>query len=257
MHLDLLSIVLPAYNEGQSIAECIRRASAAGHRLARSVEIIVVDDGSTDNTVAEARQVGQFLTGDTRLLCLCNGQNMGKGYALRQGVAASHGEVVVLLDADLDIPPEEMSRAVSQVVRGAPLAVASRSHPQSSVSSPLYRRIVSWGSHRLAAWLTGLKLRDTQCGLKAGSGPVLRHLASLTRVCRFAWDLELLVLARAAGYETVEVPVRVQVRPKDRRLRLEDLVVSLRDAIGIALRTRRRGRAGCTRPVAPAHIADT
>jgi len=256
--LQFISIVVPAYNEAGRIGECIRRAAAAAGRLAPAVEVIVVDDGSDDGTAAEAEAAVAAAGGDsadatsrsgtgtaagpspchTRVVCLRLPMNRGKGRALRTGIAASRGQIVVLLDADLDIPPEALTGLVEAVAAGRPLVVASRGLPRSTVAAPLLRRVMSRGYRLWATILTGLRLRDTQCGLKAGKGPLLRRLAAATRVNGFAWDLELLALADGLGCPVTELPVQVVCRPKGRRLKGRDLLLALSDTWRVARRRR-------------------
>ena len=241
---ELISVVIPAFNEAGTIAECVRRAARTALEQARSVEVIVVDDGSRDATAREVRREAVRLFGEAEVTCLSLPRNMGKGRALRAGIARSRGDIVVLIDGDLDIPPEAAAGVIARVRAGAHLAVASRRCPGSTVRRPLGRRVLSAGFRIIAGALTGLRVSDSQCGLKGGAGGVLRALAAGTSIDRFAWDLELLALAHDGGWSIAELPVHVGWRPKDRRMRAQDVLAAFRDVLRVAARRRARAFRG-------------
>ncbi len=203
-----LSVIVPAFNEAGHLAQNLDRLIAVLHASGRAFEILVVDDGSTDGTGAEARAVADR---DPRVRVLAHERNEGKGRALETGVAAARESVLVLLDADLEIPPEDVLPLVDQLERdNADVAVGSKYHPQATLRWPLYRRALSRAYHFVTALLFRLPLRDTQTGLKAIRRDVADDLIPQLRSRRFAWDLELLLLAHRAGRRFVTGPVHVR-----------------------------------------------
>ena len=156
---------------------------------------------------------------DARLRVLTHARNEGKGRALATGCAAAREDIVVLLDADLEIPPEDVLPLVERLEReGADVAVGSKYHPEASLEWPLGRRLLSRLYHLVTALCFRLPLRDTQTGLKAIRRSVAADLVPRLRAKRFAWDLELVLLAHRAGHACVTGPVRV--RPSDRASRV-------------------------------------
>ncbi len=209
-----LSVVLPAFDEATHIGDNVRRLLACLDDSRRACEVIVVDDGSTDGTGDAARAVA-----DPRVRVLAHERNHGKGRALATGCAAAREDIVVLLDADLEIPPEDVVPLVERLERtGADVAVGSKYHPEASLEWPLGRRLLSRLYHLVTALCFRLPLRDTQTGLKALRRDTAHELVPRLRAKRFAWDLELVLLAHRAGHPVVTGPVRV--RPADRASRV-------------------------------------
>ncbi len=211
-----LSIVLPAYDEASHLAANLKRLMACLETSGRSFEVLVVDDGSRDGTGEAARAVAST---DARVRVLVHERNEGKGRALATGCAAAREDVIVLLDADLEIPPEDVIPLVERLEReGADVAVGSKYHPEASLEWPPGRRLLSRLYHLVTALCFRLPLRDTQTGLKALRREVADALVPRLRSRRFAWDLELVLLAHRAGHPCVTGPVHV--RPSDRASRV-------------------------------------
>lgn len=202
-----LTVIIPAYNEQQRLPQHLGHVLAYLREHFPSFELIVVDDGSRDQTAAA---VNAALAGEPRARLLAYQPNRGKGYAIRHGVLASQGERVVFLDADLSTPIEEIPRALAQL-QHADIVIGSRDLPSSNikVQQPLFRRLAS-EIFKWARLLTvGLwRLSDTQCGFKAYRGPLARQLFSRALVDRFMFDVEILYLADRAGQRIVEMPVQ-------------------------------------------------
>ena len=158
-----LSVVMPLYNEGTRITPNVEQTLAA-LRMLGPFEIILVDDGSSDNSGEEIARLAEKYSGEIISLHL---PRSGKGEALRQGAQAAHGDYVVFLDADLDLPPEQILFFVAiQRVKKADAVIGSKMHPDSTVDYPMIRRIYSLGYFWLVKMLFGLPVRDTQTGLK-------------------------------------------------------------------------------------------
>ncbi|MBV8463230.1 MAG: glycosyltransferase family 2 protein [Acidimicrobiales bacterium] len=202
-----LSIVVPAFNEADRLAEGMRRFDAAvsdGAIDLAVTEFLLVDDGSTDATAAIAEQLLRRLP-HHRLLR--HQRNRGKGAAVRTGVAAARGHAIAYMDADMAIDP----RAVPLLLEGLvdhDIAVGSRALHDSSVESRyVARTLMGHVFNRIVTAGTGLGLRDTQCGFKALRAPVARLLFGLLGIDRFAFDVELLLRAHRLGFCIAEVPV--------------------------------------------------
>jgi predicted glycoside hydrolase/deacetylase ChbG (UPF0249 family) len=211
-----LSVIVPAYDEGDHIASSLERLRACLEAGGRPFEILVVDDGSRDDTAAAA---GAIAAADARVRVLRHERNRGKGRALASGVAAAREEILVLLDADLEIPPEDVLPLVRRMeAAGADVAVGSKYHPGATLEWPPARRALSRAYHLVTAVLFRLPLRDTQTGLKAVRRGLARAIVPRLRARRFAWDLELLLLAHRAGARFVTGPVHV--RPAARASRV-------------------------------------
>lgn len=206
----LVSIVVPAYNEGTRLRESLPRILAyLNQEFARS-ELIVVDDGSTDNTAEVARD-SLAGSGDVRTGVLSYKQNLGKGRAVRLGLLASRGDVALFTDADLSTPITEAPKLITPIVNGDyDLTFGSRALDRGliGVHQP-WRREQGGRVFNLAVRLaTGLPFWDTQCGFKAFRMQVCRPLIEGATIDRFGFDVELIYLAYRASLRLREVPVR-------------------------------------------------
>lgn len=208
----LLTVVVPVYNGGDEIlanVEEIRRAVVAGVEREADVELVVVSDGSIDGTAERLLE-----SRSERVRVLHYDRNLGKGYAVKTGSLAAHGEWVALVDADLDLDPGSIP-AFLAVARAddLDLAIGSKRHPDSVVAYPRSRRLASWCYQLLNRLLFRLDVRDTQVGLKVFSRAVADEVMPLLLVKRFAFDLELLAVAKSLGYDRIrELPVRLEYR---------------------------------------------
>lgn len=203
-----LTIVIPAFNEANRLAEGIRRFDAAvadGAIDVEETELLLIDDGSTDDTAAIAAKV---LAPFPHRRVIRRDVNGGKGAAVRTGVAAASGSSIAFMDADMAIDP----RAVPLLLDGLAdhdIAVGSRALPDSMVETTYAARsLMGHVFNRMVTAGTGLGLRDTQCGFKAFKAPVARLLFQLVGIERFAFDFELLLRAHRLGLGIIEVPVQ-------------------------------------------------
>lgn len=226
-----LSLVLPAYNEGDTIEEVVKKVDHVVGQMGVEYELIVVDDGSMDDT---RRKAVDYAMNNGHVRVVGHRRNMGKGYAIKTGFSQAGGDMVVFMDSDLEIDPEQIGQYVQALERGD-LAVASKWHPQSLVEVPLTRRFLSNGFNVLVKLLTGLRVRDTQTGLKAVRREAVERFFSRMAVKRFAFDVELLTVASLYGLRIVELPVNIRMTG---RFSFKEVWRMLIDLLGIAYRLR-------------------
>jgi glycosyltransferase involved in cell wall biosynthesis len=207
-----ISIIMPAYNEGRHILSNIKETERTFNDLGVKFEIIVVDDGSNDNTLAEAKRAA---TAKGNLIVIKNTKNHGKGYSLKNGFRRATGELVLFLDADLELHPGQI-RTLYDVMelQEVDVVIGSKRHPDSRLDYPLQRRIVSSVYFFLIKLLFGLPLRDTQTGIKLFKTEVLKKAFPRMLVKRYAYDLELLVIAHHFGFKIGEAPVVLNFKEK-------------------------------------------
>ena len=199
-----VSVVIPAFNENDRIVPTIGAISAHLCSLGLSLELIVSDDGSTDGTVRLVKSLGL-----ANVTVLAPGVNRGKGAAVRDGVTASRGRYILFSDADLSTPIEEFDRLLGAVDRGAGVAVASRAaHGAQECGRGRLRSFISSGLRGGVRKVTGVQVKDTQCGFKLFTRQAARTLFGASCVDGFSFDLEILWLAQRWNIGIEEIPVR-------------------------------------------------
>jgi glycosyltransferase involved in cell wall biosynthesis len=202
-----LTVVMPLHNEGAQITSNVEQTLAV-LRMLGTFEMILVNDGSSDNSGEEIARLAEKFPKEIVSLQLTRS---GKGEALRRGAQAARGDFVVFIDADLDLPPEQILFFVAiQRVKKADAVIGSKMHPDSTVDYPLRRRIYSLGYFWLVKFLFGLPVRDTQTGLKLVRRDLLLKALEKTESRGFTLDLELLVRLVQLGAVMVEAPVVVR-----------------------------------------------
>ena len=232
-----LSVVVPAYNEARRLGPSLRRAGEYLQARGLAFELLVVDDGSADDTAAVA-------AGFPAVRVLRHERNRGKGAAVRTGVLASAGERVLISDADFSTPIEELEKLEPKLAEAA-LVVGSRGVAGAVIAEhqPAYRELMG-KTFNLLIRLLGIRgLRDTQCGFKLVRGDVGRSLCAALTVDGFAYDVELIWLAQRRGLRVVETGV-VWANSADSRV---DPVFSSLAMIRDVLRIRFRHRKGAGR----------
>ena len=198
----LVSVITPAYREGARIFESLSLLRTSLDGLGLRHEIILVSDGSDDQTVEEASRHADVMV-------LHYPTQRGKGYAIRHGIAHASGDIIAFIDSDMELHPDGIGRLVELVMDGADAAIGSKRHPESKVLYPLFRRVQSWTYQRLVRLLFGLDLTDTQTGLKAFRAEALHEVTDSLTSDGFALDLELLVSLHEHGATIVEGPVEL------------------------------------------------
>jgi dolichyl-phosphate beta-glucosyltransferase len=202
-----LSIVIPAYNEARRLPETLEKIAAYVEARPFPLEVLVVDDGSTDGTAEAARQAAARWPG---IGLLKNPGNCGKGHSVRNGMLHAEGAVVLFTDADLSAPIEEADLLLGAIGAGHDVAIGSRALRPELIGlhqSPL-REMAGKIFNLLVRAITGLPFRDTQCGFKAFRLEAARAVFSRQRIDRFGFDVEALYLAKKLGYRIAEIPVK-------------------------------------------------
>jgi dolichyl-phosphate beta-glucosyltransferase len=216
MEQPFLSVVVPAYNEARRLPRNLKKIIDFLRERSYTFEVIVVDDGSTDDTAQQAREV---INGDPRARIIEN-PHYGKGFAVRSGMLAAVGEIVLFTDADLSVPIESIDDLLPWFEQGYDIVFGSREGGGSGqrVGEPFYRHLMGRIFNLLVQRLAIPGVQDTQCGFKAMRREVVREVfpqllihdgskGPIDHPMVTAFDVELLFLARRAGYRLKEVPV--------------------------------------------------
>lgn len=225
-----ISLVIPAYNEERRLPATLRRIAEYLRSRPESWEVILADDGSRDGTEQAARETARTCGLAVRIIRLP--KNRGKGAALRAGVGISTGDFVLLCDADLSVPIEEWEKLAAAKT---PIAIGSRALQESRVKKkqPIHRRLMGKTFNKFVRLLSVRGIKDTQCGFKGFDGDIARSLFSVARIDRFAYDVEILALARRRGIAITEVPVLWSNSPESRVRLVRDSSRMLLDLIRI------------------------
>lgn len=212
-----LSIVIPAHNEARRLPATLRKVLAFLAGQPYRAEIVIVENGSTDETLSLARR---FQESHPDVVRVFHEARRGKGLAVRRGMLEAQGDYRFLADADLSMPIGELPRFLPPRLTGADVAIASRELPASRrVGEPAYRHIVGRAFNLMVQALALPGFRDTQCGFKCFRGAVADDLFRRQTLEGMSFDVEILFIARRRGYRIVEVPVTWYFDP-DSRVRL-------------------------------------
>lgn len=201
-----LSVVIPAYKQERTIVSDIKQINGVLEKMRYDYELIVVVDGMVDKTYQKAK----MLQGK-KIKVIGYKTNKGKGYAVRYGMARTKGDLIAFIDAGMDIDPNGLAMILEHMEwYGADIIVGSKRHPASQVEYPFLRKIYSFGYQLLIWFLFGLKVKDTQTGLKIFKREVLEKVLPRLLVKRFAFDVELLAVARRLGFKKIyEAPIKI------------------------------------------------
>jgi len=232
-----LSIIIPAHNEQRRLPGTIEKIFAFLPSQPYSAEVVVVENGSTDETLALSRSLAKSRPGMTVL----TETRRGKGQAVRRGMLEARGRYRFLCDADLSMPIEEINRFLPPVLPDVEVAIASREAPGAVIyDEPAHRKLIGRWFNRLVRLIVLPGILDTQCGFKCFRADAAEDIFRRQRLTGMAFDAEVLYIARRCGYRVVEVPIPWYFDP-DSRVRL------LRDSAKMALdllAIRRNGRRG-------------
>ena len=230
-----ISVIMPAYNEGSRIVAGIEETIKTFKGFGCSFDVVVMDDGSTDDTVAKANSVAALYP--TILTVKRNPLHLGKGRALKKALHYVTGDYVVFLDADMDLHPAQV-RTLFDIMQlnNADVVIGSKFHPNSVVYYPWHRRVVSLIYWWLVKLWFGLPCRDTQTGLKIFKARVLHDVFSRLMVKEFAFDVEVLVNAHRLGYKIVDAPVVMNAKKHWGWITLRAVYITLVDTTAIFYR---------------------
>jgi len=209
MEKNSISVIIPCFNEGRRIYENIQKIKKYLENNFETFEIIAVNDGSLDNTGEELKR----LQSDLFIEVIVHKKNRGKGQAVKDGFLASQNEVVMFLDADLAIPIEELGKFFEEIKGGYQIVIASRFVPGLKIVRPVlwYRRILEKVYRILRIIIIDARnVKDTQCGFKVFTRRAMLDIFPYLTVERFAFDSEVIFLAKKRRYEIKELPITLQ-----------------------------------------------
>jgi dolichyl-phosphate beta-glucosyltransferase len=245
-----LSIVIPAYNEEHRLPPTLDRVYAYLQTQPLRWEIVVVDDGSRDRTCAV---VEDAMLRIPHLRLVKQIPNRGKGAAVRRGMLAARGQLRVMCDADCSMPPEQLPRLIAPIIAcESEIAIGSRyvEGAKSDIKQPRYRVLWSRLCNKVIQRSLVPGVRDTQCGFKAFTAEAARDLFSRGRIDGWAFDLEILALARRRGFAIAEIGVEWSDDGRSRVNPLKDMWKVIREALTI----RRNLRKGVYNTALPSSV---
>jgi glycosyltransferase involved in cell wall biosynthesis len=232
-----ISIIMPAYNEASHIVSSIEETAKTFNEFGCDWELLVMDDGSTDDTYQKACELIEKYP--QQLIVKKNPFNLGKGRAIKKALHFLSGDYVVFLDADMDLHPIQV-QTLFDIMRldNADVVIGSKLHPNSVVFYPWHRRVASFVYYLLVKILFGLPCRDTQTGLKLFKRKVIDEVFSRILVKAFAFDIEVLVNAHHLGFKIVDAPIKYRPRNKFGFIGLRAYYVTLWDTLAVFYRMR-------------------
>lgn len=203
---NFVSLIIPAYKQERTIKQDLSRIIKVMDQIRYNYEVIVVVDGMLDKTYENAKKVQS-----KNISVLGYKNNYGKGHAIRFGMKKAKGGIVAFIDSGMDINPNGLSMLLEHFEwYEADIVVGSKLHPVSKVNYPLQRRLLSWGYRQLVRLMFGLKVRDTQAGLKFFKRKVLEDILPHLVVKKYAFDVEILAVATARGHKRIyEAPIEL------------------------------------------------
>lgn len=215
-----ISVITPCFNEGKNILRNIKKIDDYLAPRFDQYEIIVVNDGSRDNTGEEIAK----LQSEIQLKFIDNAENQGKGGAVKDGILASsnENEIIMFLDSDLGIPIEELEKFIAEIGNGNDIVIASRFVPGLKVMRPVqvHRKVMEKAFRMIRMLITNnWKVKDTQCGFKVFRREAAMKIFPKVTVKRFAFDAEVMFVANKHGYKVKELPIHLQ-NPPSRSLRI-------------------------------------
>ncbi len=202
-----LTLIVPSYKQNRTIVQNLKQLQGVLSQIRYDYEIIVVVDGEIDDSAKKITAANL-----KKVKIISYPKNQGKSYAIRQGMKKARGDYIMFLDAGMEIDPNGISMLLEHMEwYDADIVVGSKRHPASKVNYPLKRRILSNGYYYFIRLFFGLKIRDTQAGIKVFRKEVLTQILPLLVEKKFAGDLEMLVVAKKCGFHVIcEAPINLQ-----------------------------------------------
>lgn len=228
-----ISILMPAYNEGDRIFDNLIKAWHTFKKFRFPFEILVIDDGSIDNSIDEIKRASSL---HCEIKIIENKINMGKGFALKNGFLNASGDIIVFLDSDLEIAPFQVGNLLKAMRDNASeIAIGSKRHKESNLVYPFSRKILSTGYYFIIKLLFSLPVKDTQSGIKAFRRDVLDEIFPKILCKKYAFDVEILANAVRKGYKIAEVPITIVYSRNNNigRIRIKDIIDILIDTLAI------------------------
>lgn len=227
-----ISIVIPAYNEAERIGPTIETIHDYFRKKPQAFDIIVINDGSRDNTANIVLDLAKEIR---NVILLDIPINQGKGFAARKGMIHAAHDLILLTDADLSTPVDEFEKLVPWMRKGYDIVIGSRGMKESEITlrQPWYRRIMGKAFNLLVRTLIVNDFKDTQCGFKLFRRGAAARIFRASKINGFAFDVEILLIAKKMGYKTKEVPIRWIDSPRSRVNPLRDPVKMLLDLLRV------------------------
>jgi len=228
-----LSIVMPAYNEGEHIYTNLLKTNEIVSSFCDSFELVCVNDGSKDNTYEEMCRAKEECD---KISIVTYTPNGGKGHAIKQGVAAAKGELIGFLDSDLDLSPDHFEDFMKHMEsEKADVVIGSKMHKESQLDYPPLRKFISFGYYVMLRLLFRLKVHDTQTGIKLFRSELLKKIVPDVMTKGFAYDIEILACANEMGAKIIERPIRLVFSRSGgfSRIKIKDIWLVFKDTFKI------------------------
>lgn len=202
-----LSVIMPAYNEEKLIYNNALTTSLIVKEFCNNYEILVVDDGSMDHTLKEAKRAQAQ---DSHIRVISYHPNKGKGNAIKEGTLQANGEHIAFLDSDLDLNPKQLKGFYEKMLaEQCDIVIGSKLHKDSEIDYPYKRKILSFGYYILLRILFKLHTKDTQTGIKLFKASAIKPIMEQVETLGYAFDIEILALATKRGLTIAEMPVQL------------------------------------------------
>ncbi|MFN7088557.1 MAG: dolichyl-phosphate beta-glucosyltransferase [Candidatus Paceibacteria bacterium] len=230
-HQPYLSVIIPAYNEEGRIDKTLREIDNYLSKQSYSYEILVVNDGSRDNTAGVVQGLMPFIK---NLRLIDNPENHGKGWVVRQGMLESKGKIRLFSDADNSTSIDHVEKMFPEFQKGFEVVIGSRRVPGAviAVHQSFFRENLGRIFNLLVRILAGLPMKDTQAGFKAFTERAAREIFSRQTIWRFAFDVEILTIARQLGFRIKEIPI-VWVNDPNSRVKFKSMIKMLFEIIKV------------------------
>ncbi len=201
----MISLIIPVYNEANHLENTVKTVESYMKKNFNSWEIIISEDGSTDNSY----EIGQKLAKKNKKIKILHSEKrLGKGGGIKHGIKASKGDIIIFYDADMAVPVTEIKKHLN-LLKKYDFILGSRDLEKAKISKrqPAYRELLGKGFNKLIQISLGVSFKDTQCGFKYFKREVLESILPELKVDGFAFDVEIILAAQKRGYKGIEVPV--------------------------------------------------